>query len=200
MCYVANTGDSRAVMSANGGQKVITLSNDHKPTDEIEVERILKNEGRIYQNTSVVNQNGGNSLIVGPHRVFPGRLSVCRTFGDIEAKLTRLLGNPKVVIADPDISSFKIDKVKHDFLALGCDGIFDKLDDKDLVHTVWQSVIPKSLAKDRNSPYNHSMSGLAVDAVLKTTAVRRSADNITVVFIAFDNFYKFIDQAKGDIK
>jgi hypothetical protein len=44
------------------------------------------------------------------------------------------------------------------------------------------------------------MSGLAVDAVLKTTAVRRSADNITVVFIAFDNFYKFIDQAKGEVK
>jgi protein phosphatase 2C family protein 2/3 len=55
MCYVANTGDSRAVMSANGGQTVITLSNDHKPTDEIEVERILKNDGRIYQNTSVMN-------------------------------------------------------------------------------------------------------------------------------------------------
>jgi len=24
---------------------------------------------------------------VGPYRVFPGRLSVCRTFGDAEAKL-----------------------------------------------------------------------------------------------------------------
>jgi len=60
MCYVANTGDSRAVMSAYGGQTVITLSNDHKPTDEIEVERILKNEGRIYQNTSVVSSNGAN--------------------------------------------------------------------------------------------------------------------------------------------
>ena len=125
---------------------------------------------------------------------------MCRTFGDIEAKLPRLLGNPKVVIADPDISSFKIDKEKHDFLALGCDGIFDKLDDKDLVHTVWQSVIPKSLVKEQNSPYNHSMSGHAVDAVLKTTAVRRSADNITVVFVAFDNFYKCIEQAQGNVK
>ena len=48
MCYIANTGDSRAVLSANGGKQVITLSNDHKPTDEIEVERILRNDGRIY--------------------------------------------------------------------------------------------------------------------------------------------------------
>jgi len=138
---------------------------------------------------------------VGPHRVFPGRLSVCRTFGDIEAKLVRLLGNPKVVIFDPDISYFKIDKNKHDFLALGCDGIFDKLDDKDLVHTVWQSVIPKSYHEDHiNSAYDHSLSGLAVDSVLKTTAVRHSADNITMVFVAFDNFYNHITKAKGDIK
>jgi protein phosphatase PTC2/3 len=68
--------------------------------------------------------------------VFPGRLSVCRTFGDIEAKLPKILGNPKVVIPDPDISSFKIDQ-NHDFIAIGCDGIFDKMDDKDVVHTIW---------------------------------------------------------------
>jgi hypothetical protein len=42
-------------MSANGGKSIVTLSNDHKPTDDIEVERILRNDGRIYQNTSVVN-------------------------------------------------------------------------------------------------------------------------------------------------
>ena len=28
-----------------------------------------------------------HNFILGPHRVFPGRLSVTRTFGDIEAKL-----------------------------------------------------------------------------------------------------------------
>ena len=52
--FIANTGDSRAVMSANGGKQIIKLSNDHKPTDEIEVERILRNNGRIYQNTTIV--------------------------------------------------------------------------------------------------------------------------------------------------
>ena len=57
MCYIGNTGDSRAVMSAHGGKQVITLSNDHKPTDDIEVERILRNEGRIYQNTSIISGN-----------------------------------------------------------------------------------------------------------------------------------------------
>ena len=66
---------------------------------------------------------------------------MCSTFGYVEAKAEKLLGNPKVVIAEPDISHFKVDKLKHDFVLLGCDGIFDKLDNKDCVHTVWQRVI-----------------------------------------------------------
>ena len=33
-------------------------------------------------------------LIIGPQRVLPGRLSVSRTFGDLEAKVSALGGNP----------------------------------------------------------------------------------------------------------
>ena len=36
-------------------------------------------------------------MIVGPLRVFPGRLSITRTFGDYEAK-DKKEGNPDVVI------------------------------------------------------------------------------------------------------
>jgi protein phosphatase 2C family protein 2/3 len=39
----------------------------------------------------------------GPVRVFPGRLSVSRTFGDIEAKLEKFKGLPNVVIATPEV-------------------------------------------------------------------------------------------------
>ena len=58
--------------------------------------------------------------------MLPGRLSVSRTFGDIEAKLTKYGGNPNCVIAVVDIKAFKIQD-NHDFIILGCDGIFDKL-------------------------------------------------------------------------
>jgi protein phosphatase 2C family protein 2/3 len=70
--------------------------------------------------------------------VLPGRLSVCRTFGDPEAKLQFRGGNPNVVMADPDITQFKISK-DHDFIALGSDGIFDKLTDEDTGKSVWLS-------------------------------------------------------------
>lgn len=60
--------------------------------------------------------------IMGPMRVYPGRLSVSRTFGDIEAKLERFGGNSKVVISDPDIKVFRI-QTEHDFLVMGSKNI-----------------------------------------------------------------------------
>jgi protein phosphatase 2C family protein 2/3 len=60
-----------------------------------------------------------NHILLGPHRIFPGRLSVSRSFGDIEAKSCRLGGNPGVLIATPEITSFKIDD-SIDYIVLGC--------------------------------------------------------------------------------
>jgi len=40
VCYVANVGDSRAIMSKNTGSEVYNLSTDHKPTEENELKRI----------------------------------------------------------------------------------------------------------------------------------------------------------------
>jgi len=65
--------------------------------------------------------------MIGPLRVLPGRLSVSRTFGDAEAKIQNLGGNPLAVIATPEVTSFQISAHSHDFLILGCDGIFDKM-------------------------------------------------------------------------
>lgn len=49
MCYVANVGDSRSVMSSDRGKKVLTLSRDHKPSDDDERDRIIDNGGKVYQ-------------------------------------------------------------------------------------------------------------------------------------------------------
>lgn len=48
-CYIANSGDSRAIMSSFAGDRVSELSLDHKPSDEYEQKRILDAGGKIYQ-------------------------------------------------------------------------------------------------------------------------------------------------------
>ena len=62
---------------------------------------------------------------------------MCRTFGDYEAKRSSN-GNPHVVIAKPEIKSFKVEDC-HDFIVLGCDGIFDKMTNQECVGAVWSS-------------------------------------------------------------
>lgn len=119
----------------------------------------------------------------------PGRLSVARTFGDAEAKIKALNGNPKVIIHNPEVRSFQIQK-EHDFIILGCDGIFDKLSDIDVIACAWRAVYDnqnhptvKGKVKDI-----HKMCGSGVEYILKNSLLRRSLDNVTIVIIAFNNF------------
>lgn len=70
-------------------------------------------------------------MIIGPLRVFPGRLSTTRTFGDFQAKDNSKEGNDKVVICEPEISSFDIDS--HDTIIMGSDGLWDRIDNVELV-------------------------------------------------------------------
>lgn len=46
--------------------------------------------------------------------------------------MPRYGGNPNVLICTPDIRAFKMNP-DYDFILLGCDGIFDKLSNKDAV-------------------------------------------------------------------
>lgn len=52
ICYTANVGDSRAVLSSGGGSSVVALSRDHKPSDTDEYKRIIAAGGQIYQTTT----------------------------------------------------------------------------------------------------------------------------------------------------
>ena len=62
----------------------------------------------------------------------PGRLSVSRTFGDLEAKHPDLGGMGGVVICDPEIISLRGGANELDFIVFGSDGIFDKLKTEDI--------------------------------------------------------------------
>lgn len=114
-------GDSRAILSTAQGELINSITTDHKPNEVNEMKRILTKGGKVYQARSSRKneENNCEKIILGPHRVSPGRLSVSRTFGDVEAKMSKFGGMEGVVVAHPDIFKLKI-KEEMDFILLGC--------------------------------------------------------------------------------
>lgn len=101
--YVANVGDSRAVLCRNG--KAIRLSYDHRASDPLEQQRIRDSGG------FVVNDR------------VSGMLAVTRSLGDAEMK--------EYVVGRPYCSETIIDDEKDDFLIMACDGLWDVCTDQE---------------------------------------------------------------------
>lgn len=103
----ANAGDSRAVLCKKG--VAVPLSEDHKPENAEEKERIVKAGGFVEEN-----------------RV-KGMLNLSRALGDLEYKLDPDLDmGDQMISCVPDIKIEKIDK-NTEFLIIACDGIWDCL-------------------------------------------------------------------------
>ena len=96
-----------------------------------------------------------------------------------------------VLIAIPDVFTIKIND-NIDFLVMGCDGIFDQLSNKEVVESVWIST------KEKRSFNQHCC--MAVDMIMKSSLARKTLDNVTVVFLAFENFEKAVIKQSPDIE
>jgi hypothetical protein len=122
---------------------------------------------------------------------------VSRCFGDIEAKVFELGGNSKVLIATPDIISFKIIEAS-DFIVFGSnfllilgDGIFDKLSNTEVLNCIWSCTNEEIFTEDINQ-----LSGRCVDSILKNALVNSTMDNVTCIFISFENFKRTLYEKK----
>ena len=201
LLYIANVGDSRCVISCKNGRILKDVTRDHKPNYPYEKERIIKNKGNIYQSETPIeidvedeeDEIFKNKVILGPYRVNPGRLSVSRTIGDAEAKLSEFGGNPNVIICDPDIYIFDLEKDDVDFLVLGCDGIYDQLTSKEVLDCAW--MVLNNISDNCNDNLNVNC-GNIVDFILKMAMIRKSYDNVTCLIVAF----KEIDEYRNKIQ
>lgn len=116
--YVANAGDSRAVLCRAGGIAE-PLSFDHKPSQERESERIEKAGG-------FVNQFGRVN----------GNLNLSRSIGDLKYKQTAgLPPKDQMITAEPDVVQATLEK-DDEFIVIGCDGIWDCLTNEQAVDYV----------------------------------------------------------------
>jgi len=155
MLYVANVGDSRAVLAAadpssSSGYRALRLSYDHRAEDEGEQKRIKDAGGFITR---------GRVL---------GILAVSRSFGDH--------GMKDFVTADPYVTETNVLTCAPDgssdcpLLILACDGVWDVLTDQEATDLLLQHWIEKG------GPFSG-----AAKLLVDTAIERGSADNVSAI-------------------
>ncbi|XP_065137777.1 protein phosphatase, Mg2+/Mn2+ dependent, 1Lb [Paramisgurnus dabryanus] len=143
---VANVGDSRAVLCDKEGN-AISLSHDHKPYQLKERKRIKKAGGFISFN--------------GSWRV-QGILAMSRSLGDYPFKKLNML------IPDPDVLTFDLDKLQPQFIILASDGLWDTFSNEEAVHFIKERL---------NEPH------FGAKSIVLQSFYRGCPDNITVMVV-----------------
>jgi len=160
---VANLGDSRAIV-CRGGQAV-ALSEDHKPEDPVETDRIEK--------------AGGFVGAVGPCvRIDGWGLNLSRALGDFHYKARDDLpvGEQKVSVI-PDIRTLEFTE-EDEFLLLACDGVFELHDNQQAVdHVREQLASGASLSEAVEGLVDASCS----DDIFATQG--KGSDNVSVMVV-----------------
>jgi protein phosphatase 2C len=154
---VINVGDCRAVI-CNKDNIGIPLTKDHKPTTMEEFDRITELGGKVVQMMNDEPRIGG--------------LSVSRSIGDIDTK--------PYVSHLPEIFDYDLNE-DDKFLIIGCDGVWDVLNNQDAVFFVLNEM-------KTNYKYN-MLTSTGKNNIAKKLALeaikRGSTDNISVMILFF---------------
>ena len=173
--YIANTGDTRAVLCRSG--KAIDITMDRKATDPEEIARIIKEGGFVTKG-----------------RVM-GSLAVSRAIGDSQLKNISRKG--RILIPDPEITKYKPkmciidnhlypdDICMDEFIIIATDGLWDVLSSQSAVDYVRDNMKKNNLlSNDEND--NKTITGLLskiANNIADHAVTIGSQDNVTVMII-----------------
>ena len=202
--YIANIGDSRAILSLNGGTKIKQLTTDHKPDNPREFERVIKNKSKVYVDDSDEPVRDESKLVfikdksefekhkkrkeIIIFREYPSNLAVTRTIGDVKVKKKEFGGKPGTIINTPEIFLYDLTSA-DDFLVLGCDGIYDDLSNQEVINAAWY--IYKNKSKEKNYDINE-LTQDACDMVIKYAMEKKTSDNLSCIIIGLEGLEKFL--------
>eukprot|EP00898_Chlorokybus_atmophyticus_P005545 jgi/Chlat1/5992/Chrsp4S06193 len=159
--YIANAGDSRAVLCNSDGS-VERLTTDHKPNLDAERKR--------------VESVGGHLEFHGCWRVasgdMPMRLAVSRSLGDLDFKVPL-----PVVSAKPDVHTLRL-RPPHMCVILGTDGLWDAVSDAAAGQIVLSSLQASASKADGDAK-------AAADALVASALKLGTLDNVTALVMLF---------------
>jgi len=151
---IANCGDSRGVACTHG--KPVLATQDHKPSNEPERERI---------------QNAGGSVMI--QRV-NGSLAVSRALGDFEYKNVDGKGpTEQLVSPEPEFYIKERQPDADQFLVLACDGVWDVMTNEDICNFISHRMKV------------HENLETICNEVIDTCLYKGSRDNMSIIIIAF---------------
>ncbi|RXN17572.1 phosphatase 1A isoform X1 [Labeo rohita] len=152
--YFINCGDSRGLLSRGGAVHFFTQ--DHKPSNPLEKERI---------------QNAGGSVMI--QRV-NGSLAVSRALGDFDYKCVHGKGpTEQLVSPEPEVYAIERSEVEDEFIVLACDGIWDVMANEELCDFVRSRL---EVTDDLERVCNE---------IVDTCLYKGSRDNMSVVLVCF---------------
>ncbi|KAK3036769.1 hypothetical protein RJ639_029734, partial [Escallonia herrerae] len=159
LIYVANVGDSRAVMattSDDGNVVPVQLTIDFKPNLPQEAERIVQCKGRVF----CLDDEPGVHRVWLPHEESPG-LAMSRAFGDHCVKGFGLISVPEVT--QRTITN------RDQFIVLASDGVWDVVSNQEAVQIVSstkdRAKSAKRLVECAAAAWKRKRRGIALDDI-----------------------------------
>lgn len=159
---VANLGDSRAVLCAQGKSRLLTPF-DHNMDNLHEVARVVREGGVVI-----------DSRVVGLAKGKYSSLSISRSIGDLDfVDETRVFTKAVGISSVPDVFTYLLNPEVDEFVILACDGLWEVLSQDRACCLVRQS-----LRRSRGDLQ------YAADELVRTAIEAFSTDNVTVILAA----------------
>ena len=161
--YIANTGDTRAVLCRQN--IAIDLTKDRKATDPEEIARILYNKGYIT------------------HGRVQGTLAIARAFGDKQLKDF----GPKILTVEPEITILDINSDIDEFIVIATDGLWDVMTSQQVITIIKEMLIKANLLNKIIINSNDIIELNKICDYLTNYAIKTlgSLDNVTVMILLF---------------
>jgi protein phosphatase 2C family protein 2/3 len=182
ICYIASLGNCRAIMGGGMGSRSYNLYREHTLCEDNERKRVIRAGGNVQRSQYEALKHFGepSSEATSQHqfRIYPGGLTLTRTFGHIDAKSKVFGGSPKVILSHPDVHYFKLTQ-EHDFILIGSSGTFQSLTNQELLRHFYSSVRGEGVQERL---------GTALSETLQQAVEKEAGENVSVLAVAFEGY------------
>ncbi len=180
--YVANLGDSRAIISIDNCYEISQLSKEHNINNKSEKQRIEKFGGKIQE----IEEND-----IKIKKIFPGNLTITRSFGDFNSKLKIYNGIPNMISSVPDLIRFKYNE-NIDFIFLCSHGLIEYMNNYEICNIVYNT-LKEGILNDLT--FEKTIENINTK-IINEAIERGSKKNLSFIFLAMNNIYRVFHENK----